>query len=73
MTVRKQRVWSPVAKGSSKRGKENGKMREDSSTKRVVCIFDDDMVSRVRERALREKTSFAYQVRLLVEWGLEAE
>lgn len=36
----------------------------------VVCAFDQDTFREIRERALAQGTSFAEQVRLLVEWGL---
>jgi hypothetical protein len=38
----------------------------------VVVRLDDEMFEEVRQRAEREKTSFGEQVRILVEWGLEA-
>jgi hypothetical protein len=41
--------------------------------KRVVCAFDDETFDQVRARAVRDQTSFAEQVRQLVEWGLEAD
>lgn len=37
---------------------------------RVVVSFDDDTFSEIRAKATRDKTSFAEQVRQLVEWGL---
>lgn len=40
---------------------------------KIVCAFDDEMFAEVRKRAVRAKTSVAEQVRLLVEWGLEAD
>ncbi len=33
--------------------------------------LDPEVFAEVRERAIREGTSFGEQVRLLVEWGLE--
>lgn len=38
----------------------------------TVCSFDHDTFATVRALALKNGTSFAEQVRLLVEWGLEA-
>lgn len=40
---------------------------------RIVVSFDEETFSTVRKRAVIHKTSFAEQVRLLVEWGLEAD
>jgi hypothetical protein len=37
------------------------------------CGFDPETFEAIRTRAVREQTSFAEQVRTLVEWGLEAE
>lgn len=37
---------------------------------RVVVGFDDDTFAEIRAKAVRAKTSFAEQVRQLVEWGL---
>lgn len=39
--------------------------------KRIVLDFEADTFAAIRERALKEKTSFSEQVRLLCEWGLE--
>lgn len=36
----------------------------------IVVAFDPDTFGEIRERAIRCNTSFAEQVRLLVEWGL---
>lgn len=38
---------------------------------RIVVEFDDEVFARIYARAVRERTSFAEQVRLLCEWGLE--
>jgi hypothetical protein len=43
------------------------------SMRRVVCGFDQETFQVIRDRAVKENTSFAEQVRLLVEWGLEAK
>lgn len=37
-----------------------------------VCYFDDETADAIRARAIAKQTSFGEQVRLLVEWGLEA-
>lgn len=41
--------------------------------RRIVLGLDDDTFSIIRRRAVRERTSFAEQARLLIEWGLEAD
>ena len=43
-----------------------------SDMRRIVVSFDTETFEQVRQRALAEKCSFADQVRLLVEFGLEA-
>lgn len=40
--------------------------------RKVVCLFDDETFEQVRQRAIAKETSFAEQIRQLVEWGLEA-
>lgn len=40
--------------------------------RRAVVIFDEDQFAEIRQRAVKERTSFTEQVRLLCEWGLEA-
>lgn len=40
---------------------------------KCVVALDPDTFAEVRRRALREGTSFAEQVRLLIEWGLMAD
>lgn len=40
--------------------------------KRVVISFDDETFDALRELAVKEQTSFAEQVRLHVEWGMDA-
>lgn len=35
--------------------------------------LDEDTVDEIRRRAERDSTSFAEQIRMLVEWGLEAD
>ena len=39
--------------------------------RRIVVSFDEEMFSEIYKRARRANTSFAEQVRLLVEWGLD--
>ena len=41
--------------------------------RRIVVSFDEETFDAVRKLAESTGTSFAEQVRLLVEWGLEAE
>lgn len=38
----------------------------------IAIAFDVDVFNEIRSRAQKEGTSFAEQVRLLVEWGLES-
>ena len=40
--------------------------------RRINVTLDNDMFDEIRARAVKEKTTFAEQVRLLCEWGLEA-
>lgn len=40
--------------------------------RRIVVAFDEDTFALVRDRALAEQTSFAEQIRRMVEWGLES-
>ncbi len=54
-----------VGLGSVQRGKRH--------QRRIVIGFDEDTFEQVRRRAATEKTSFAEQARLLIEWGLEAD
>ena len=41
--------------------------------RQVVVKMDTSQFEEVRDRALREGTSLAEQIRLLIEWGLESE
>ncbi len=43
------------------------------SWRQLVVKIDSDTFEEIRARAERENTSMAEQVRLLIEWGLEAE
>lgn len=49
----------------------HGSLRGQASGRRIVCIFPDDTFEEIRAIAIEEGTSFAEQVRTLVEWGLE--
>jgi hypothetical protein len=40
--------------------------------RQVVIKMMRDQFDQVRNRAIREKTSVAEQIRLLIEWGLES-
>ena len=41
--------------------------------RRTMVGFDEDVFAEIRGRAVTQHTSFAEQVRLLVEWGLEED
>lgn len=41
--------------------------------RQVVIKMDTSQFDEVRERVIRENTSLAEQIRLLIEWGLEAD
>ncbi|MBO6858346.1 hypothetical protein [Roseibium sp.] len=41
--------------------------------RKVVLVLDDETFEQIRDMAIKDGTSFAEQIRLLVEWGLEAE
>ncbi len=53
------RQWNKPAQGVG-----DGKMLK------TVCNFDAETHAEIKALAVREKTSFAAQVRILVEWGL---
>lgn len=58
------------------RKKEPGKGSKrpgDTETTQIVVRMDDETFQQVRARAIAEQTSIAHQLRLLIEWGLEAE
>lgn len=38
----------------------------------IIVEFDEGTFEHIRRRALNQTTSFAEQVRMLVEWGLES-
>ncbi|WP_442580738.1 hypothetical protein ACSBOB_01675 [Mesorhizobium sp. ASY16-5R] len=50
-----------------------GWTRGDDAMKRIVVSFDVEKFDQIRARAVAKGTSFAEQVRLLTEWGLEVE
>ena len=50
-----------------------GSCRTAAGMRKVVCTLDPDTFAEIRKRAVAEKTSFAEQVRMLIEWGLLAE
>jgi len=54
-----------IAAGSVPRGKRH--------QRRIVIGFDEDTFAQIRSRAAAQRTSFAEQARLLIEWGLEAK
>ena len=56
-------------KGSTKRSSV-GFPEHIKNARRIVVQFDDETFEQIRRRAVKAKTSFAEQVRLLVEWGL---
>lgn len=41
--------------------------------RRVVVGFDPETFDQIRTRAQQHRTSFAEEVRTLIEWGLESE
>ncbi len=48
-------------------------VRHGPNDMRIVVSFDDETFATIRQRALDDGTSFAEQVRLLCEWGLEVK
>ena len=40
--------------------------------RRAVVIFDDETFDRIRQLALNDGVSFAEQVRILVQWGMDS-
>lgn len=49
-----------------------GDGRQHGDLRRIIVSFPEETFAEIRERAERERTSFAEQVRTLVEWGLES-
>ena len=60
-----------VEPGKGSIGRGDGRSHGD--LRRIVVAFGQETFDEIRERAIQQKTSFAEQIRLLVEWGLEAE
>lgn len=58
-----------VAKGCIRRGDAHG---DHKCIRRIVVSFDDETFEEIRQRAVKAGTSFAEQVRLLVEFGMES-
>ena len=54
-------------KGSISRG--DGR-QDHGDLRRIVVAFDNETFGEIRNLAVKHQTSFAAQVRLLVEWGL---
>lgn len=50
-----------------------GVTRDGGSVRRIVVSFDEETFADIRTRALKMQMPFAYVVRELVEWGLQAE
>lgn len=63
------RAHAVPGKGSNRGGGPDGK-HPYLGFRRIVVAFDEETFAQVRKRAVSEKTSFAEQVRTLVEWGL---
>ena len=57
------------AGGTTRNGKD---VRWLQGKRRINVTLDDETFDEIRKLAVAEKTSFAEQIRLLVEWGLEA-
>lgn len=45
--------------------------RRNETERRIVIGFDDETFAEIKQRAVKSRTSFAAEVRLLVETGLE--
>jgi hypothetical protein len=60
--------WNP---SNLARGHVEHRQHPDAMRK-IGCAFDAETFHQVRDLAAKEGTSFAEQVRQLVEWGLEA-
>ena len=54
-------------------GKNPPKGERRRTGSRITIEFDDITFDEIKKRAIREKSSFAEQVRTLVEWGLNSE
>jgi acyl-CoA-binding protein len=62
---------SVAGKGIRKRAHIGSGHADKPGLLRIVCAFDEETFAQIRGRAVKEQTSFAEQVRRLVEWGLE--
>lgn len=60
-----KRPWSSLFKGGVRRLK-GGNCRQ------LIVRLDEETVEQIVARAEKENTSIAEQLRLLIEWGLEA-
>jgi len=58
-------------RGSTKRSTA-GFPEHYADLRRIMVAFDEETFADIRARALSAQSSFAEQVRLLVEWGLRA-
>lgn len=41
--------------------------------RRIIIEFDNEMFDEIRQRAIKHHTTFAEQVRTLVQWGLDED
>ena len=57
------------AGGTTRNGKD---IKWLQGKRRINVTFDDDVFEEIRALAVKKQTSFGEQVRILVEWGLEA-
>ena len=69
MRVARQGAGMSPAGGTTRNGKD---VKWLQGKRRINVTLDNDMFDEIRVRAVKEKTTFAEQVRLLCEWGLEA-
>jgi hypothetical protein len=59
-----------VGCGSTRRSSA-GSPEHYADLRRIMVAFDEQTFQEIRMLAIERQTSFAEQVRLLVEWGLE--
>jgi hypothetical protein len=64
------RRYKNVGKGSKSRGDHRG---EYGDMRRIIVAFPEETFALIQQRAAKEQSSFAEQVRTLVEWGLDSE
>lgn len=55
------------------RRRDPGRGLDRGSYKRIVVSLPDETFDEIRALAVKRRTSFAEQIRLLVEWGLEVD